>query len=168
MKTNNKTWLTPALRLVKRYQPNTYEAMVNAEWTVYAVFSEKDLLPVSRQISVDDTLSLAEEINHGLAVTCAGPDNEDVPLWAKMLAGGGPPAPLKHTTWVNVPAITRQAQHGGVNPVSLAAYVLVHEWWHRRGYGEEKAYSAGTRFALKMGEPGIARMSEETKAKVCA
>lgn len=167
MKTNNKTWLTPALRLVKKHAPNTYEAMINADWKVYAVHSEKDLLPVTRQLSKKDTRDLVDQLNKGLAITIAGKENEDIPVWVK-LTSAGPPDPLKHHTFVNVNALRGQAHHGGVSPVHLAAAVLVHEWWHRRGYGERKAYDAGTRFALAMGQPRIAEMSEKTKAKVAA
>lgn len=161
MKTNNKTWLTPALRLVKRYAPNTYEAMLNADWKVTVVESEKDLFTIAGILHPWTLAELIEGINDGLAVTIA--KTEDAPAWVAE-----PPKALNHTTWMNVRSIYGQAHHAGVDPVCLAASVLVHEWWHRRGYGERKAYDAGTSFALKMGQPRIARLSEKTKAKVGA
>ena len=172
MKTNNKTWLTPALRLVKKYAPNTYEAMINADWKVQVVKSEKDLITISGLLHPWNLMQLIDALNDALAVTirssCKDPD--ELEEWNRLLAknhhGNGPVGgALNHTTWVNLRKLNGEAYHEGVDPVGLAALVLVHEWWHRRGYGERKAYDAGTEFAFKMGQPRIARLSEHTRVK---
>lgn len=175
MKTNNKTWLTPALRLVKRYAPNTYEAMINADWTVHTVASERDLIPVARKVHPENLAQLIDALNRGLACTvrssCKDPD--DIEMWNNIVReskaqGKQMGGVLNHNTFVNLHKLHGEAYHEGVDPVCLAAAVLVHEWWHRRGYGERKAYDAGTEFAVKMGQPRIARLSEHTKGKVVA
>lgn len=164
MKTNNKTWLTPALRLIKKHAPNTYEAMINADWKVHAVASEQDLLKVAGHLHPWVLAELVQDFSRGLACTVA--KTEDAPSWARV--EDSPLGSLNHTSLFNLHNLRSQAYHGGVDLVCLTAQVLVHEWWHRRGYGERKAYDAGTEFAVKMGQPRIARLSEHTKARVVA
>lgn len=169
MKTNNKTWLTPALKLVKKHAPNTYEAMINADWKVHVVKSEKDLITIAGLLHPWNLMELINALNNALAVTvrssCKDPD--ELEEWNKLIKEGNKPigGALNHTTWVNLRRLNGEAYHAEVDPVHLAAAVLVHEWWHRRGYGESKAYDAGTEFALKMGQPRIARLSEHTREK---
>jgi hypothetical protein len=160
MQINHPELTTPALQLIKQHTPNTYEAMQNAHWPVTAVTSEQDLAPISKRIEDDELDYLAWAIQHGLGCTL-GMITDETPQ--ELIENDQTPDVLRTTTWLNIPGIARQAYHGDVDPGKLLADVMVHEWTHRRGYGEEKAYTAGTDFALKIGEPDIARMSEHTR-----
>lgn len=152
--------MRPVLQLIKQHTPNTYEAMVNAEWPVTPVVDKRDLEYIAKQIDPDELDYLQWAVGNGLGCTLGMITDESTP---EQIECDETPLALRKTTWLNLPGIMEQAVRGGVDPVKLAASVVIHEWTHRRGYGEEKAYSVGTDFALKMGEPEIARMSEHTR-----
>ena len=161
MKTNNSQWLKPVLALIQKYAPNTYEAMVNCDdWNVNAVTTYADLLPIMEAFndSPQEMHYVFDRFNHALGCTfCNLKDN--------LVPWDGPDE-LKNTTWMNHKRIMMNSTDGHVNPVRLAASVLVHEWTHRRGYGEKEAYATAARFARSMGEEEIARAQERTWRRV--
>jgi len=154
MKTNNTALLEPAMQLIKKYAPHTHEAMTNAKWQIDFVSCMDDLKPIFDDYGYELVIALAYQLNSSLAATAASVDE-----FGEKIPAGMTPPDLLHTTWMNKPAIEAEAAQNGFDPVKLAANVLVHEWQHRKGYGEKEAYDAGTKFALAMGEPGIAANS---------
>lgn len=154
--THNHDKMKPVMRLIEKYAPNTYEAMQNAYWPVTLVMDGQDFADIARKIPELELYSLADTLASGLGVTCRPNPNR---ISNAAVA-------LDNTSWLNFHGINTQADEAGVDGAKLAAAVLVHEWTHRRGYGEPEAYAAGARFARAMGEEKIARSQENTGRRV--
>lgn len=146
---NHEDLLTPVFNLIKQYAPNTYEAMQNTYWPVTLVKDESDFDEITGSTCRHCVSNLADTLAGGLGCTYqAGADT------------------LIHTTWLNFNLLNAQAAESGYAADKLAATVAVHEWTHRRGYGEPEAYAAGARFARAMGEEAIAQSQEVTGERV--
>jgi hypothetical protein len=160
MKYNNTELMEPVMDLIRKYDPNKHEAMMNTYWPVTAVSSMDDMLPIAKEVGVSRAMEIASTVNDGLGLTVQKMRDTPETAWEDE------PKPLWHTSWLNVPGIIHQARRMNVVPFKLGATVLVHEWTHRRGYGEPEAYAAGEKFAFTMSEPEIARSQRETGARV--
>lgn len=159
--TNHTEAMIPVMRLIKQYAPNTYEAMENAYWPVTLVAEECDLDNIMNtvkrgEVSKYEAMDIAGDINRALGLTLVPVDKNH-------------PSPLSNQTWLNYPAIMRQAQRSHLDPARLAATVLVHEWTHRKGHTDEApAYAAGAKFARLMGDERLAQNQEQTEQQVAA
>lgn len=153
---NNHDKMKPVMRLIEKYAPNTYEAMLNAYWPVTLVIDGSDFDDITGKIPAEEVFSLSDTLASGLGVTCRPNPNR----WSDAAVA------LDWTSWLNFHGINMQAGEMGVDAAKLAATVLVHEWTHRRGYGEPEAYAEGAKFARAMGEERIARSQESTGLRV--
>jgi hypothetical protein len=150
---NHTATMKQVMRLIEKHAPNTYDAMQNAYWPVTMIATQADFDEVTREASYFEKASLADDLQHALGITFTPRDPEHTTA-------------LSYCSVLNAPALMEQAADDGYSPVKLAATVLVHEWTHRRGYGEPEAYAAGAKFARAMGEERIARSQERTGAKI--
>lgn len=153
MRTNDENFIKPAMDIIKRTDIETYNKMTADDWQV-AVIDEDNVadmlyMYVVPEIGMQNAVVLMNELDTSLGITV----NNDPVI---------PPA-LRRSTWLNRNAITGAARYDVDTPVPVAeltAQTLVHEYAHAIGAREGAAYNAGTRFALKLGEPSLARYSQ--------
>lgn len=144
---NREDLLKPVFDLIREYAPNTYEAMEAAYWPVTMVMNSRDWDDIAGQLPPGALNYLTSTLASSLGVTCQP--------WDDL-----PATPMDNRSWLNGSMIALQALQNGWNAVKLAAVVLVHEWTHRRGYGEREAYAASAKFARTIGEEAMAKEEE--------
>lgn len=152
MLTNDSKWLQPALNTLALVDPATASRIAHSPTRITVVDGPDDLIPeLDRGLGFGDVLDLIQSVGNSYGVTVR-------PFKDK-------PFLLDGDIWLNRGAIIDEAAHQGVTVEQYAAYVLAHEWRHAEGEDEPPAYDAGTKFALALGMPGVARLSEEGKAE---
>lgn len=162
MDTNNPGFVVPAMRIVREYDPGTFTAMRASEWHVRVV-SNADLSAIddlAEQAGILYAKAFVDDLNTAYGSTT------DIEIARKI---GHPLPPLLiNATYLNQETITSAALRMLKVPVELfTAEVLVHEFAHHAtGANEQEAYRAGSRFAVRMGQPALARLSDDTYAKI--
>jgi hypothetical protein len=153
VETNDSTWMEPVLSVVRHTDPELFKAIRAAQWTVTVVDGPDDLAYLLPLVGFPDVMSLMKQLAVADGVT-----GQVVPEL---------PAVMRGNTWLNRPYISDRANGLDVPLAHYAADVLIHEYAHHAGAATEPpAYAAGHAFALKMGDPAIARESDETLAFV--
>jgi hypothetical protein len=149
VETNDSTWMEPVLSVVGHTDEGLFKAINAAQWTVTVVDKPEDLMYLLPLVGFPDVMSLLSSLSRSDGVTA-----QNMPEVQAVLRGN---------TWLNRMYINASAETIGVSPVHYAADVLVHEFAHHNGaYTEPPAYAAGHAFAMEMGDPAIARDSDET------
>jgi hypothetical protein len=151
MRTNDTAYLQPAFDIIRTTDPNLYRRMKNSDWTIHVVDEPSDLLPLLREgLGMPDVYGLAESLDDANGVTI-------LPQAPVSVAGD---------TWLNRPYLNAQADEMHLDRVRVLAYTIAHEFNHHEGGREPTAYTAGTEFAQKMGDRGVAQLSELTRQSV--
>lgn len=155
MKTNGTGYLRQAFKLIEHFDPATLAAMKRAPWRIATGGAElvfEELMHAG--IDPREAIPLAQHYDAGaLGLTIQPKPGLEDHL----------PAELAGATWINPGKINLQAREAGLDLDHLTASVLVHEFDHYNGGGEPSAYTAGSRFAMRMGDYQLFAVSEATR-----
>lgn len=158
---NHPELFKETLRVIEKYTPNTHEAMLNAYWPVTGVNDHRDLEMLARKVHPKDLHQLKHALSQAGAVTVESSVPRAPCPGCRKIHANQPPAAFDHSTWFNMPALYRQAARNDFDLVKSVATTAIHEWTHRRGYDEDKAYPAGVRFAEQMGDRELAEFHRD-------
>lgn len=148
----NDTFLTEGFKAVQKFDPETYDLMVQFDWTISTNFWTA--FPESKNFPDEQN-----QFMHRLVMASA--------LGATLPRVSNPVACTR--TFINQPGIRTASLQWNVSPTTMAAGVLVHEFAHREDQKadpahEIRAHKVSAKFAKKIpGAEGAAleRMAGE-------
>jgi len=150
MNSQDEQWLAPALDVVKRVEPATYDKMQAEYWPVHVVDGPDDIKWVLNSDGPLWWASIMQSLPVSYGITLDA-DSADAP------------DDLRLSTFLNRPDIIYRAGKLGVSVEDFTADVLVHEFTHRdQAADEPTAFEAGTKFGRELGSWPIAQLSEDT------
>lgn len=138
MRTNNPSFINPAMDVIKGTEPVTYARMQHARWTVHVVSDMSDDSELER-------FGFGDIMNFMIA---------DGVTFSKHAADW-------ECTLINKDQAEKDAAWLHSTVPHYLATVLVHEFQHHLGKDEVPAFNAGTRLAVELGDNEVARKSAE-------
>jgi len=147
MKSNDTAFTGPAMDVIRRVDPELADQIDAAPEPITVAKSWVDVAVVILPIAgLEEAMAAAEDLISAYGMT--------------LTVHKGRYTRLNGYIFLNKAAIEAKAEKLGVPVANFTADMIVHEFKHHQGYGEQAAYAAGAEFAREMGEPKIARYSE--------
>jgi hypothetical protein len=149
MRSDNPLFTDPALKIISGLDPTLRTRMSGTPWNVHVIETGKEQSIVDYHDSNGpwNAMRLLDGLNSAYGITPLHPDGAGMGL-----------------TFLNKPAIEKEARELKVPVAQFLAAILVHEFTHdEKGPDEQEAFAAGSAFARKMHSPEIYLLSEETR-----
>jgi hypothetical protein len=154
MKTDDPSWVNPALDIIRRADPGTYARMQASPWMIHVIATgrEHSFLQFAGDRGIQGAYALAANLDESYAVT-------------PLATEGG-----EHTlnmTFVNKQGCVRESRTSGIPVAEFLASILVHEFSHNETLSDEKtAYDLEIAFDKKMGSAAMAALDRQVAAQV--
>jgi hypothetical protein len=148
MRSNKPATVNAWLDVMSKYDAATAAKIKADDVRIYVIDNSDDFTEATRPAYGDsyNIWNLARNLEASYGVT---------------LPREHPDYPLDGSIWMNDVDIQGEREISGLSPEMMGAYVLVHEYAHINGRGEDVAYPVGCEFARKTGLPALISLCEE-------